>query len=136
MIGGTAPINTALATREVPWRPNIVGHFAAAGRMADEHRVLQVERIDDGGKVVGIRVHVVAVRRLVGTSVAAAVVSNDPVAFLHEEEHLRIPRVRVERPAVREHDGLAGAPVLEKDARTVFRDDRVHRVSLSVLVVG
>jgi hypothetical protein len=34
---------TAFATRPSPWRARVVHHFAAAGRMADMHRTLEVE---------------------------------------------------------------------------------------------
>src|SRR5690348_15999684 len=36
------------------------------------------------------------------------------------------PRIRVERPTMREHDGRAFAPILVVDAGAVFRGDGAH----------
>jgi len=43
---------------------DVAGDFAAAGGVADMDRVLQVERLDERGEVVGVGVHVVARPRL------------------------------------------------------------------------
>ena len=43
-----------------------------------------------------------------------------------QEEHLRLPTVRTQRPAVTEYDGLTQAPVLVIDLCAVFGSDRVH----------
>jgi len=43
------------------------------------------------GKIVGILVHVVPMPGLAGTSVAPAVVRDDAIAALSQEQHLRIP---------------------------------------------
>ena len=38
-----------------------------------------------------------------------------PVAVRGQEEHLGLPGIRAERPAVAEDDRLSGAPILEVD---------------------
>ena len=76
MSGGTAPISTALATRSRAVAADVARDLAAAGRVADVDGVLQVERLDERGEVVGVRVHVVAVPRLARAAVAAAVVGD------------------------------------------------------------
>jgi hypothetical protein len=43
--------------------------------VADHRDVMKLERLDDGGEIVGVAVHVVARRRLAGTAVATPVVS-------------------------------------------------------------
>jgi hypothetical protein len=51
---------------------------------------------------------------------ATAVVGDHAEALLHQEQHLGVPGVGVERPAVREHYRTARAPVLVEDARAVL----------------
>jgi hypothetical protein len=88
--GGTAPSGT-------------IGHArraVAPDRVADQYYVAQVELCDQLGQVVGVLVHVVAIPGLVGSSVAMAVVRDHSVALLTQEQHLAIPGVGAERPAV------------------------------------
>src|SRR5271169_2495900 len=51
----------------------------------------------------------------------AAVMRDDAIAVLKEEQHLRIPVVAAQWPAVMEHDGLGRlrSPVLVEDFRAV-----------------
>jgi hypothetical protein len=51
---------------------------------------------------------------------------DDPISVVKEEQHLRIPVVRRQRPTVAEHDRLALAPVLVKDLNAVLRFDKAH----------
>ncbi|KAG0900219.1 hypothetical protein G6F32_017344 [Rhizopus arrhizus] len=67
--------------------------------MADQDRVLQVQRVDHRGQVVGVGIHVVAVPGLAGAAVAAAVVRNHAIAALPHEQHLRVPGIGGQRPA-------------------------------------
>ena len=71
----------------------VMRDFAAAGGVADVHRIAQVEMFDDRGEVVGVVVHVVAVADLCGPAVPAAVMRDDAVAVLKEEQHLGVPVV-------------------------------------------
>src|SRR5690606_5155915 len=82
-------------------------------------------RGDHGGQVVGVVVHVVAVPRLAGAAVAAAVVGDDAVALPGQEQHLRLPAVRAQRPAVAEgdHRAVLRAPVPVVEADLVASDD-------------
>src|SRR5207247_10969907 len=76
-------------------------------------------------KVVGVMIHVVAVARLCGPAVAASVVGDDAIAVFEEEQHLRIPVIGRQRPAVAENDRLTFAPVfiIDVDVRSVFFSD-------------
>ena len=106
MIGGTALISTAFATRLLTVPGDVVHDLAATGRVPDVDRVVQVEVRGQGGQVVGVVVHVVAVAGLGGAAVAAAVVRDDAVTVLQEEHHLGVPVVGRQRPAVAEDDRL------------------------------
>ena len=86
-------------------------------------RVLQVKLFRKGCEIVGISVHIVAVPGLGGTAVTAPVSRDDSIATLPEEQHLSVPVVRREWPAVAEHDGLARSPVFVVDLRPIFRSN-------------
>ncbi|MNF07008.1 hypothetical protein D3C80_2070830 [compost metagenome] len=61
-------------------------------------------------------------------SVATAIMGNDPVTVGEEEQHLRVPIVRRQGPAVMEDDrlGILRAPVLVKDFSAVFSCYEAH----------
>src|SRR5258705_8681861 len=48
-------------------------------------------------------IHVVAVRHLARAAMPAAVMGDDAIAVLEEEQHLGVPVVAGQRPAVAEH---------------------------------
>ncbi|MNJ62210.1 hypothetical protein D3C77_580420 [compost metagenome] len=107
---------------------HVAHHFATASRMADMHGALDAQVGDHGGHVVGVVVHVVAVPRLAGAAVATAVVGDHAVTVGEEEQHLRIPIVGAERPAVVEVDDrrIARAPILVEDLDAVLRGYIAH----------
>src|SRR5213083_1419179 len=100
----------------------IMHHLAAAGRMADVNRILEVEMIGYGLQIVGIVVHVVSVAGLSRATMSAPIIRNDAETFAEKKKHLRIPIIRRERPAVTEHNRLPAAPVLiiDVDVSSVF----------------
>jgi hypothetical protein len=56
----------------------------------------------------------------------AAVMGDDAIAVLEEEQHLSVPIVGRKRPAMAEHDGLPAAPILVEDFGAVLGGDRRH----------
>jgi hypothetical protein len=107
---------------------HIAGHLAAAGAVADVHGVAQVQVLGHREGVGRVVVHVMAFADLGRAAVAAAVVRHHAEAALDEEQHLRVPVVAAQRPAVVEDDGLGvlGAPVLVEDLGAVGGGDEVH----------
>jgi hypothetical protein len=95
-------------------------HLAAAGRMADMNGVLQIKMRRQGRKVVGIVIHVMTLARLAGPAMATAVMRDHAIAMTEEEQHLCIPVVGRQRPAMAEHNGLTFAPVLVENLNAVF----------------
>src|SRR3546814_3862758 len=85
---------------------DVAGHLAAAGRMADEDRVFEVQMLDQRRQVVGVGIHLVAVPGLAGAAVAAAIMANGAIALGGEGHHLRLPGIGTEGPAVAEHHRL------------------------------
>src|SRR5271165_591663 len=106
--------------------PDVAGNFSAAGGVTHVNGVLQVKLLGEGGEIVGIGVHVVAIPGLGGTAMPATVSCNHSIALLSEEHHLRVPIVCGQRPSVTEHDGLARSPVLVVNLRSVFCGNRRH----------
>src|SRR4029077_20200710 len=70
-------------------------------------------------------IHVMAATGLGRAAMAAPVVGYDAIAVLEEEQHLRVPVIGRQRPAVAEDDGLSAAPVVvvEIDVTGVFFSD-------------
>ena len=57
---------------------------------------------------------------------AAAVMGDHAIALIQEEQHLRVPVIGRQRPAMAEHNGLAGTPVLVENLDAVFGCDGGH----------
>ena len=105
---------------------DVVHHFTVAGGVADMHRVFQIEMRGQRGQIVSVVIHVVAVGHLGGAAVPAAIVGDDSIALAEEKQHLRVPVVRRQRPAVTENDRLSRAPVLVENLNAVFGFNRRH----------
>src|SRR2546425_1107335 len=118
---------------------DVARDLAASSRVSHMNRLAQIERLNELGEVVRVGVHVVAVPRLARSAVAAPVVRDTAVSVRGEKDHLVVPRVGAERPAVTEDNGLAAAPVLVVNLRAVSRPDpcairrcdRAHDTSLA-----
>ena len=78
------------------------------------------------GQVGGVVIHVVAAADLGRAAVAAPVMRDDAIAASEEEQHLRVPIVRGERPPMAENDRLPAAPVLVENLDAVAGRDRGH----------
>lgn len=89
------------------------------------HRITQVEALGQRRQVGDPVVHVVAPAELVRAAVPAALVDDHPVVALQEEQHLDVPVVGRQRPAVTEVDGLTGTPVHHQ--RSTDEEQTVHR---------
>src|SRR5271156_4394468 len=68
-----------------------------------------------------------------GSPMTTPVLGDDAIAVLKEEQHLRVPIVRGQRPTMAKHNGLTFAPVLVEDLDTVFGCDRAHVVAFLFL---
>ena len=75
-------------------------------------------------QIVGVMIHVMAAACLGGATMAAPVVGDHAETLAEEEQHLRVPIIGRQRPAVAKHDRLTFAPVLVKDLNAVFGGDR------------
>src|SRR5882724_10993539 len=90
--------------------------------------VLQVELFSQGREIVGVGVHLITIPRLCGTTMTSAVERDDAIAVLAEEQHLCVPVVCGERPAMTENHRLSFAPVLVVNLCAVFCRDRGHDI--------
>ncbi len=105
---------------------DITRHLAAAGRMPDVDRILEIELGDELGKIVGVGVHVVAGPGLARAAVATTVVCDAAVSLAGEEEHLIFERIGRQRPAVAEDNRLPRAPVVVIDLSAILGGERRH----------
>src|SRR4029077_16952840 len=112
----------------------ITHHLATAGRMADVNRIFQVEMVGDGLQIVGVMIEVVAIGHLRRTAVAASVVRDHPITFGEEEQHLRVPIVRAQWPAMTEYDRLAFTPIFIIDLYSVFGCNVAHNFSFLLML--
>src|SRR3954447_26623392 len=94
--------------------------------MAHQDGVLEVERLDHGGKIVGIPVHVVRRRGLTRPAMTTTVVRDHTEALLREEEHLAVPSVRAQGPVMRERYDRTLTPIFVINLCCVFGGDRAH----------
>jgi hypothetical protein len=104
--------------------------------MSDVDRISQVEMLDHSRSVGRIVVHIVASGHLCGTTVTAHVVGDDAIAIGKEEQHLRVPVVRRQRPAVVKHNGLGilRAPVFVENRCAILCGDRRHKIVSSCFI--
>src|SRR4029450_1649648 len=72
----------------------IMRYLTAARGMTNVHGILQIKMRSQSRKVGGVVIHVVAVARLGGSTVASSVMGDDAEAFAEEKQHLRVPIVR------------------------------------------
>ena len=118
--GGTAPMSTRLRDPRGAVPADVPGDFAAAGGVPDMDRVSQIEGAGERRQVFGVGVHFIAIPGLARPAVAAAIVRDTAETPVGEKHHLRVPRIRGERPAVAEHDRLPRSPVLEVNLGAVL----------------
>ena len=112
-------------------------HFTPACGVAYQCYSLQVERINQSGKIIGVCIQVVAGPALVRPPMTAPIMRDHAIALLPKEEHLRVPRIRAQGPSMRENNWLASTPILIVDFRSVLGDDRIHaRASLVAINSG
>src|SRR5437868_13745356 len=71
-------------------------------------------------------IHVMTATRLGRAAMAPPVMGDHTEALAEKEEHLSVPIVRRERPAMAEHDGLTRTPVLVENIGAVPGGDRGH----------
>src|SRR6266567_3955754 len=117
---------------------DVTRDFSTAGGVAHVDCVFQVESFCESREIIGVGVHFVAIPRLSGTAVPAPVMRDDSKALLAEKQHLSVPVIGGERPAVTEHYGLALSPILVVNLCAVFCRDRRHEFfsSLNLFVPG
>ena len=110
---------------------DIARGLAAPGGMADMDCIAQIEMRNHGGGIGGVMIHVVAIAHLARTAVPAPVMSDDAETLVEKVEHLGIPIVRAQGPAVVEDDRLriSRTPVLVEDLDAVLCRDGWHGLS-------
>jgi hypothetical protein len=75
-------------------------------------RIPQIQVSGQFRQIVRVVIHVMPVGSLRRAAVTPAIMGDDPIALAQEENQLRVPVVRGQRPAMGEDDGLTTAPIL------------------------
>jgi hypothetical protein len=132
MSGGTAD-EDRLCHATLAVACDIACDFAAAGGVSDMDCIPEIQVVSHRRGVSGIVGHVMSIADLAGATMAASVVSDNPVAFAEEEQHLVIPIVGRERPPMMKDDRLRvlGTPILVENFDAVFGGDESHVMLLS-----
>src|SRR5260370_38806297 len=97
--------------------------------MPDDERVSEMKRCGKLREIIRVGGPIVASPGLTGSSMTTTVMGNGAIAIGGYKEHLIVPGVGIERPAVAEDDGLPRAPILVKNGRAVPGGNgaRTHR---------
>jgi hypothetical protein len=95
-------------------------NLPAARRVTDVDSAVEVQRGDQVGEFVGVRIQVIAFPGLVRAPVPSAVVRDAAVSAGRQENHLVLPRIGGQRPPVTKDQRLACPPILVKDLRSIF----------------
>src|SRR5215471_7913991 len=105
---------------------DITRDLPPAGGVADMDGVAEVQMLDDGSRVGGVVVHIVAVRYLARPPVTAAINADHPVPLLDKKQHLSVPVIGTERPAMVEDNRLAAPPIFVENLCAVGGCDYAH----------
>jgi hypothetical protein len=110
--------------------------LAAARRVTDHHRAFEIKVLEEREQVVGVRIHLIAVPRLAGAPVSAAVMRDTAVAALRQKKHLRLEGIAAQRPAVAERNDRARPPIFIVNLRAVLNRDVWHGCPFPVVPRG
>src|ERR1700757_3341502 len=109
---------------------DVARYFSASCRMSDMDGISEIELLGQLRKIIRIRIHIIAVPRLRGAAMPPPVVRDNAITVLAEEQHLGVPVIRTERPAVSEDYRLSLSPVLVEDCRAIFGRDCCQGIAL------
>src|SRR5262245_17573173 len=99
--------------------------------MTDMDRILEVETLGHGRKVVRVMIHIMPVANLGRPTVPAPVMRYDAITLAQEEQHLRVPVIGRKRPAMTEHKQLPRTPIFVENLNAVLGLHRGHELLLS-----
>jgi hypothetical protein len=99
--------------------------------MGDERNAAKIEIVDERGDVVGERVEIVAVGRLIGAAMAAAIEADAAESLIREGGRLVVPHAVAAAETIEEQDRGARSPLTPMEFCAVFRRDEGHGRILS-----
>src|SRR5512132_3204890 len=107
---------------------NVARRLTTAGRVADMDRAPQVEMLNHCGGVSGVVIHVVTIANLRGSTMAAAIMGDDPIALVYDLEHLRVPVIGTQRPTMMEDErlGVLGTPIFVENLNAILGGNIAH----------
>src|SRR5215468_6959922 len=81
---------------------DVSSNFAASCGVTDKRCLLEIKRLNNGGEIVRITIHVVMRRCLARAAVSATIDAYATIPVLGKKYHLPVPSVGVQRPTVGE----------------------------------
>ena len=109
-----------------PVATHVMGDLTATCWMTHDDDAFKVQKLDELSQIVSVCVHVVARPGLARATVATTVMSDDTVSLLAKKEHLRVPVVGGEWPAVGEEDrGRTLAPVFVEELSAILSCEKM-----------
>lgn len=89
--------------------------------MSDMDGIFQIEMFHNSRRIGCVMVHVMTVAHLCRPSVTATVMRDDAKSLTQEKQHLRVPVISAQRPAMMENNrlGILRSPVLIENLYTV-----------------
>jgi hypothetical protein len=97
--------------------------FHCPHRMGDERDALDTERFDDGGKIIGESVCIIASAGILRRPMPTSVIGNGAEACAGAAFEMKAPGVRREAPGGKEEDGGPLAMIPYGEAHVVARQD-------------
>src|SRR5262249_2848699 len=88
--------------------------------------VIQVEALDEHGQVIGERIELIALTRMIGPSTTPLIVHDTTYAARDEGRYLILPHSSAEGPSVNEEEGLSRPPIRIMQTCSIRVCDKWH----------
>src|SRR6516225_3841817 len=107
-------------TREIPC------HHTTAEGPTGQREVIQVKTLDEHRQVIGERIELIALTRMIRSSTTPLIVHDTTYAARDERWYLILPHRGADRPSVNEKKGLTRAPIRIMQTCSIMNFDKWH----------
>src|SRR5215472_5254836 len=107
-------------TREIPC------HHTTTQGPTDQGEVIQVKALDEHRQVIGERIKLIALTRMIRSSTTSLIVHDTTHAARHERRCLILPHSSAHGPSVNEEKGFTRAPIRIIQTRSIMDFDKWH----------
>src|SRR5262245_22211338 len=107
-------------TREIPC------HHTTTQGPTDQGQVIQVKTLDEHRQVIGERIKLIALTRMIRSSTTPLIVHDTTYAARDERRYLILPHRSADGPSVNENKGLTRAPIRIIQTCSIMNSDKWH----------